>query len=88
MKFLSLLCGKIVELSFDKYSQIEYNYLRIDISYKDIWRVLLFSGYLTVADEEEYKENIKNMNDAMIKITSNEPELMEMDSNEIQKYKI
>jgi hypothetical protein len=83
-----LLCGKIVELSFDKYSQIEYNYLRIDISYKDIWRVLLFYGYLKVADEEEYKENIKNMNDAMIKITSNEPELMEMDSNEIQKYKI
>ncbi|KAG4081626.1 hypothetical protein H8356DRAFT_1438614 [Neocallimastix lanati (nom. inval.)] len=46
-----------------------------------------FSGYLTVADEKEYKENIKNMNDEMIKITSTDPTLMEMDSNEIQKYK-
>jgi len=79
VKFINLLCGKIVDLSFDTYSQIEYNYLRKDISYKDIWKVLFFSGYLTVADEKEYKENIKNMNDKMIKITSNEPKLIEMD---------
>ncbi|KAG4082345.1 hypothetical protein H8356DRAFT_1437809 [Neocallimastix lanati (nom. inval.)] len=71
----------------DKYSPIEYNYLKKDNSYKDIWKVLFFSGYLTEADEEEYKENIKNMNDKMIKITSNKSKLMEIDSNEIQSYK-
>jgi len=87
VKFLNLLCGKIVDLSFDYYSPIEYNYLKKDNSYKDIWKVLFFSGYLTVADEEEYKENIKNMNDKMIKITSNKSKLMEIDSNEIQSYK-
>ncbi|KAL6611822.1 hypothetical protein U3516DRAFT_550657 [Neocallimastix sp. 'constans'] len=87
VKFLNLLCGKIVDLSFDKYSPIEYNYLKKDNSYKDIWKVLFFSGYLTEADEEEYKENIKNMNDKMIKITSNKSKLMEIDSNEIQSYK-
>ena len=87
VKFINLICGKIVDLSFDTYSQIEYNYLRKDISYKDIWKVLFFSGYLTVADEKEYKENIKNMNDKMIKITSNESKLMEIDSKEIQSYK-
>jgi hypothetical protein len=86
-KFLNLLCGKIVDLSFDYYSPIEYDYLKKDNSYNDIWKVLFFSGYLTVADEEEYKENIKNMNDKMIKITSNESKLMEIDSNEIQSYK-
>ncbi|KAL6589115.1 hypothetical protein U3516DRAFT_790609 [Neocallimastix sp. 'constans'] len=87
VKFLNLLCGKIVDLSFDKYSPIEYNYLKKDNSYKDIWKVLFFSGYLTEADEEEYKENIKNMNDKMIKITSNESKLMEIDSDEIQSNK-
>ncbi|KAL6625983.1 hypothetical protein U3516DRAFT_891001, partial [Neocallimastix sp. 'constans'] len=84
VKFLNLLCGKIVDLSFDNYSPIEYNYLKKDNSYKDIWKVLFFSGYLTVADEEEYKENIKNMNNKMIKIKSNKSKLMEIDSNEIQ----
>ena len=87
VKFLNLLCGKIVDLSFDYYSPIEYNYLKKDNSYKDIWKVLFFSGYLTEADEEEYKENIKNMNDKMIKITSNVSKLMEIDSDEIQSNK-
>ena len=86
-KFLNLLCGKIVDLSFDYYSPIEYDYLKKDNSYNDIWKVLFFSGYLTVADEEEYKENIKNMNNKMIKIKSNKSKLMEIDSNEIQSYK-
>ncbi|KAG4105826.1 hypothetical protein H8356DRAFT_1286807 [Neocallimastix lanati (nom. inval.)] len=78
---------KNIDLSFDNYSPIEYNYLKKDNSYKDIWKVLFFSGYLTVADEEEYKENIKNMNNKMIKIKSNKSKLMEIDSNEIQSNK-
>jgi len=87
VKFLSLFCNKIIKLSFDKDYQFDHNYLIKDTPYKDVWRLLLFSGYLTVADEKEYKENIKNMNDEMIKITSTDPTLMEMDSNEIQEYK-
>ncbi|KAL6611967.1 hypothetical protein U3516DRAFT_782116 [Neocallimastix sp. 'constans'] len=49
--------------------------------------ILFFSGYLTIVDKEEYKENFKNMDDKMIKFTSNEPKLIEMDSNEIQSNK-
>ena len=37
---------------------------------------LMILGYLTVADEEEYKENIKNMNKLIIKISSNNPKVV------------
>jgi len=36
----------------------------------------IFFGFLTVADEEKYKENIKNMNKLIIKISSNNPKVV------------
>ncbi|KAL6593584.1 hypothetical protein U3516DRAFT_834195 [Neocallimastix sp. 'constans'] len=87
IEFLSLLSGRIIKVSNSEDSGIDDSYLRKNISYEDIWKVLFFSGYLTVADEEEYKENIKNMNDIKIKYTSNDPKVYKMKSNEIQKYK-
>ena len=43
---------------------------------KTAWKFYIFFGYLTVADEEEYKENIKNMNKLIIKISSNDPKVV------------
>ncbi|KAG4082644.1 hypothetical protein H8356DRAFT_1319294 [Neocallimastix lanati (nom. inval.)] len=87
IEFLSLLCGRIIKISYDKDSGIDDNFLRKDYSYRDIWKVLFFSGYLAVADEEEYNENIKNMNNLKMKFTSNDLKVFNMNEKEIESYK-
>jgi len=39
-------------------------------------KFFIFFGFLTVADEEKYKGNIKNMNILIIKISSNNPKVV------------
>ncbi|KAL6589857.1 hypothetical protein U3516DRAFT_835987 [Neocallimastix sp. 'constans'] len=87
IEFLSLLCGRIIKISYDKDSGIDDNFLRKDFSNGDIWKVLFFSGYLAVADEEEYNENIKNMNNLKMKFTSNDLKVFNMNEKEIESYK-
>ncbi|KAL6589114.1 hypothetical protein U3516DRAFT_772582 [Neocallimastix sp. 'constans'] len=53
----------------DKKSEELKNLLKISILNFDVE----FLNLLCVADEEEYKENIKNMNKLIIKISSNDP---------------
>ncbi|ORX49219.1 hypothetical protein BCR36DRAFT_370788 [Piromyces finnis] len=65
----------------------------------EILLLLLYSGYLTLSDEKEYKENINNMNDQITKLlldkvevnnlSLDEPESTEEyeNSNQIEKYK-
>ncbi|KAG4083520.1 hypothetical protein H8356DRAFT_1342289 [Neocallimastix lanati (nom. inval.)] len=56
----------------DKKSEELKNLLKISILNFDVE----FLNLLCVADEEEYKENIKNMNKLIIKISSNDPKVV------------
>ncbi|OUM63126.1 hypothetical protein PIROE2DRAFT_10383, partial [Piromyces sp. E2] len=40
--------------------------LDYDILKNKIWTILLYSGYVTITDEEEYKQNIDGMNECML----------------------
>ena len=55
----------------------------------EVWMVLLHSGYITLSDKEEYEQNVKEMDDQIIKLLKNELELNENKKNEdlIKKYK-
>ena len=83
--FLSLLCGNIItvyikeNISLDETIYIDKSKEKLEeiknaFSKEYIWTILLYSGYITLADEEEYKQRIKEMDDQMIKLISDEPE--------------
>jgi hypothetical protein len=48
----------------------------------EVWMVLLHSGYITLSDKEEYEQNVKEMDDQIIKLLKNELELNENKKNE------
>ncbi|KAG4082797.1 hypothetical protein H8356DRAFT_1437452 [Neocallimastix lanati (nom. inval.)] len=53
------------------------NLLKINnLNFDTARKYYIFFGYLTVADEEKYKENIKIMNILIIKISSNNPKVV------------
>ncbi|OUM59922.1 hypothetical protein PIROE2DRAFT_14445 [Piromyces sp. E2] len=103
--FLSLLYGNIIivnikesinldETSFKDKSKENLKLIKNTFSKEYIWTVLLYSGYITLADEEEYKKCIEEMDDQMIKLISDEPEenvneieLKEYNKITIKKYK-
>jgi len=83
--FLSLLCGNIIivyikenisldETTYMDKSKVKLEEIKNSFSKEYIWTILLYSGYITLADEEEYKQRIKEMDDQIIKLISDEPE--------------
>ncbi|KAL6593578.1 hypothetical protein U3516DRAFT_834192 [Neocallimastix sp. 'constans'] len=82
--FLSLLYGNVIIVEIKKILTLKKNYLK-----DEVWTVLLHSGYITLSDKEGYKQNIKEMDDQIIKLLLGESKLNENDVNEdlIKKYK-
>jgi hypothetical protein len=82
--FLSLLYGNVIIVEIKEILTLKKNYLK-----DEVWTVLLHSGYITLSDKEGYKQNIKEMDDQIIKLLLGESKLNENDVNEdlIKKYK-
>jgi hypothetical protein len=82
--FLSLLYGNVIIVEIKKILTLKKNYLK-----DEVWTVLLHSGYITLSDKEGYKQNIKEMDDQIVKLLQSESKLNENDVNEdlIKKYK-
>jgi len=83
--FLNLLYGNVIivdilnNISFDKlnYENIlneNINKYKNEYSKVYIWTVMLYSGYITLADEDEYKKNVEEMDDQITKLISLESE--------------
>eukprot|EP00833_Pecoramyces_ruminatium_P003233 jgi/Orpsp1_1/1177265/evm.model.c7180000060731.1 len=86
--FLKLLNGCIINVKINETLNLNDNYLNSRIENDQIWLLLLYSGYITPIDEEEYKQYIDQMDDQMIKHLSNEPKLeKKKDSTIIEIYK-
>jgi len=81
--FLSLLYGNIISVYIKENIGLDETY-NVDkskeklkenkntFSKEYIWTILLYSEYITLVDEEEYKQCIKKMDDQMIKLISDE----------------
>jgi len=80
--FLRIFYGNIIIVKINK----KLNLDRVSFSKDDIWTVLLYSGYVTLADQEEYKSNVEIIDDQIIKLLLNKPE-QEKNQITVQKYK-
>ncbi|KAL6588903.1 DUF1703-domain-containing protein [Neocallimastix sp. 'constans'] len=82
--FLSLLYGNVIIVEIKEILTLKKNYKK-----DEVWTVLLHSGYITLSDKEGYEQNIKEMDDQIIKLLQGESKLNENDVNEdlIKKYK-
>ncbi|ORX59180.1 hypothetical protein BCR36DRAFT_394700 [Piromyces finnis] len=92
--FLSLLYGNIIILNVPNEFVFKNKYNK-----DEILLLLLYSGYLTLSDEKDYKKNINNMDDQMTKLlldkvevnnlSLDEPKSTEKDEslNQIKIYK-
>jgi len=80
--FLSVLYGNPIIVEINK---------NLDLNSKpfkknDLWTLLLYSGYITIIDQEEYEKLINQMDGQVTKLLLNKPE-KEKNINSIQKYK-
>ncbi|KAG4083504.1 DUF1703-domain-containing protein [Neocallimastix lanati (nom. inval.)] len=76
--FLSLLYGNVIIVEIKEILTLKKNYKK-----DEVWTVLLYSGYITLSDKEEYEQNVKKMDD-QIKSELNENE---NDKELIKNYK-
>ncbi|KAG4094845.1 DUF1703-domain-containing protein [Neocallimastix lanati (nom. inval.)] len=73
--FLSLLYGNIIVVTINKVLTLKKKYKK-----DEVWTVLLHSGYITLSDKEEYEQNVKKMDDQIVKLLKKESELNEKES--------
>jgi len=66
-KFLNLLYGNVIIVKLERTLILKNNYLE-----DDIWTILFRSGYITLADENEYEKNIEQMDDQIIKLLNDQ----------------
>ncbi|KAG4108890.1 hypothetical protein H8356DRAFT_1365954 [Neocallimastix lanati (nom. inval.)] len=74
--FLSLLYGNVIIVEIKEILTLKKNYKK-----DEVWTVLLYSGYITLSDKEEYEQNVKKMDDQIVKLLKKESELNEKKSN-------
>ena len=78
-EFLSLIYGNVIMV------EIKYLMAFYDRNSKyDLWTLLFHSGYITIVDRKDYKENVKQMDNQLIKIL-NELESTEDNENNYKK---
>jgi hypothetical protein len=69
IEFLNLLNGKTVKVKIETSLKLE-QYYSDNVEKPVLWAVLLHLGYLTLSGEEEYKKNLKNVdNQNVISLT-------------------
>ncbi|KAG4093508.1 hypothetical protein H8356DRAFT_1311831 [Neocallimastix lanati (nom. inval.)] len=73
--FLSLLYGNVIIVEIKEILTLKKNYKK-----DEVWTVLLYSGYITLSDKEEYEQNVKKMDDQIVKLLKKESELNEKKS--------
>jgi len=68
--FLGVLYGIPIKVEINKDLNLYNNPFKKD----DLWTLLLFSGYVTIIDQKEYKKVINLMDDQITKLLLNKPE--------------
>jgi len=80
--FLSMLYGNTIIVKINENLNLDRKSFKKD----DIWTILLYSGYITIVDQEDYENSVKIMDNQITKLLMNKAE-NEKDLNSIQKYK-
>jgi hypothetical protein len=85
IEFLNLLNGKTVKVKIETSLKLE-QYYSDNVEKPVLWAVLLHSGYLTLSGEEEYKKNLKNVdNQNVISLTKKNSTSIENANEAVEK---
>jgi hypothetical protein len=85
IEFLNLLNGKTVKVKIETSLKLE-QYYSDNVEKPVLWAVLLHLGYLTLSGEEEYKKNLKNVdNQNVISLTKKNSTSIENANEAVEK---